>query len=350
MPRGPRLDIPGLLHHVIVRGIERRKVFLDDEDRGAFRKRLAGLLETTGTECLAWCLLPNHFHLLLRAHETPLATFMRRMLTGYAVTFNLRHGRAGHLFQNRYKSIVCEEEAYLLELVRYIHLNALRARLVPDMEALDGYSWTGHAVLMGKQKLDGQTVEEVLGLFGRTVREARRKYREFVAAGASQGRREELVGGGLRRSLALLSKGEKPEVYDERVLGSGEFVERLRQDEGLRERLPPTLSLDELIGRAADLWGLEPRQVLRRSTARSVVDARALVCYVAVAKLGFKGTAVGAVLGLSRSGTTKAATRGQRLVFASPDLTGRIMTAIFSDTANLPEVGEMSSQLGRNVP
>ena len=327
MPRGPRLDIPGLLHHVIVRGVERRKIFLDDEDREAFRKRFVCLLEATGTECLAWCLLPNHFHLLLRTHQTPLATFMRRLLTGYAVTFNLRHRRAGHLFQNRYKSIVCEEEEYLLELVRYVHLNPLRAKLVPDMEALDRYCWSGHSVLMGKGALGGQSVEEILGRFGRTVREGRKRYREFVAAGVRQGRREELVGGGLRRSLAMRGRGEKREAYDERVLGSGEFVERLRQDEELRERLRPAVSLEELVARVACRWGLEPRQVLRRSTARAVADARAVVSYLGVASLGHKGTTVGAVLGLSRSGTTKAVARGQRLLSESPDLANEVLAA-----------------------
>src|SRR5919108_3716556 len=155
MPRTARIDIPGILYHVIVRGIERRVIFMDDSDRESFTARLARLLEQTGTDCLAWALMDNHFHLLLRTGPTRLSTFMRSLLTGYAVTFNLRHGRVGHLFQNRYKSIVCEEEPYLLELVRYIHLNPLRAGAVRDMEELGRYPWCGHAALMGNRELAG---------------------------------------------------------------------------------------------------------------------------------------------------------------------------------------------------
>jgi len=149
MPRGPRLDAPGTMHHVIVRGIERGHIFRSDGDREDFLARLGRVVEEGQATCFAWVLIPNHVHILLRTGEAPLARMMRRLLTGYAVSFNLRHQRSGHLFQNRYKSIVCEEDAYLLELIRYIHLNCIRGGLVKDMHALDRYRWSGHAVLMG---------------------------------------------------------------------------------------------------------------------------------------------------------------------------------------------------------
>ena len=191
--RNARIDIPGLLQHVIVRGIERRDIFLDDDDRHLFLDRLAKLLLETGTDCLAWALMSNHFHLLLRPRQTRLASFMRRLLTGYAVVFNLRHQRSGHLFQNRYKSIVCQEDLYLLELVRYIHLNPLRVGLVKSVEELETYPWSGHHVIMGKGNLDGQKPDEILSLFGRNRASARRAYREFVVDGIKKGRRDELV-------------------------------------------------------------------------------------------------------------------------------------------------------------
>jgi putative transposase len=129
MPRKSRIDAPGALHHVIARGIARREIFLADADRDDFLKRLADILMESKTACYAWVLIPNHLHLLLRTGTTPLSSVMKRVLTGYAVGFNRRHNRQGHLFQNRYKSILCQEEPYLLELVRYIHLNPLRAGL-----------------------------------------------------------------------------------------------------------------------------------------------------------------------------------------------------------------------------
>jgi REP element-mobilizing transposase RayT len=147
--RPARIDIPGLLQHVIVRGIERNNIFLDDEDREDFVERLTLLLTETRTVCYAWALLDNHFHLLLSPTETTLATLMRRLLTGYAVSFNRRHHRAGHLFQNRYKSIVCDGEAYLLELVRYIHLNPVRSGVVRDLDVLADYRWCGHRQMLG---------------------------------------------------------------------------------------------------------------------------------------------------------------------------------------------------------
>jgi REP element-mobilizing transposase RayT len=123
MPRKARIDAPGALHHIIVRGIERRKIFYDDKDRNNLIKRLDAVLTNTQTPCFAWALIPNHFHLLLRTGTAPIATTMRRLLTGYAVSFNRRHRRHGQLFQNRYKSILCQEDTYLLELVRYIYWN-----------------------------------------------------------------------------------------------------------------------------------------------------------------------------------------------------------------------------------
>ncbi len=114
MPRQPRIDAPSILHHIICRGIERRRIFTDDNDRDDFVNRLTTILAETATPCYAWALIPNHFHLLLRTGTTPISTVMRRLLTGYAVAFNHRHKRSGHLFQNRYKSIVCQDDLYLL--------------------------------------------------------------------------------------------------------------------------------------------------------------------------------------------------------------------------------------------
>jgi REP element-mobilizing transposase RayT len=149
MPRQARLDAPNTLHHVMVRGIERTAIFQDDTDRADFVARLAALAEHGALTVYAWALLPNHAHLLVRTGSRPLPRSMRSLLTGYAGAFNRRHHRVGHLFQNRYKSIVVEEEPYLLELVRYLHLNPLRAKVTPTLRALDRSPWTGHSALLG---------------------------------------------------------------------------------------------------------------------------------------------------------------------------------------------------------
>ncbi len=129
-----------------------------------------------------------------------LPKFMRRFLTGYAVTYNLRHLRHGHLFQNRYHSIVCDEDVYFRELVRYIHLNPLRAHLVSALSELDHYPWCGHAVLMGWMRNGWQDWKHALTWFGKSEEAARRAYRKYVEEGIAQGRHPELAGGGVVRS------------------------------------------------------------------------------------------------------------------------------------------------------
>jgi REP element-mobilizing transposase RayT len=193
MPRKARIDAPGALHHIIVRGIERRKIFFDNADRENFLERLGIILTETRTPCFAWALIPNHLHLLLRTGSTPIANVMRRLLTGYAVTFNRRHRRHGQLFQNRYKSILCQEDLYLLELVRYIHLNPLRAGIVKEAKELDKYPYCGHSVLMGKNKREWQDVDYILKFYDSKYLTARRRYREYVKKGLADGRRPELV-------------------------------------------------------------------------------------------------------------------------------------------------------------
>ena len=191
MPRIARLDTPGLLHHIMIRGIERRKIFNDDKDRKNFIERLSILLPETKTQCYAWSFLSNHAHFLFRSGPQGIATLMRRLLTGYAVSYNRRHKRHGQLFQNRYKSIICQEDAYLQELVRYIHLNPLRAKIVTDLKELAAYPYSGHSALMGKVKREWQNFEYILGIFGNKSGEAQRSYQAYVAKGIPLGRRPE---------------------------------------------------------------------------------------------------------------------------------------------------------------
>lgn len=246
---------------------------------------------------------------------------MRRLLTGYAITFNKRHNRVGHLFQNRYKSIVCEEDPYLLELVRYIHLNQLRARIVKSLAELDRYPWSGHAVIIGNQQLEGEQTEEILAYFGKRKKTAMSKYRQFVADGIGQGRRSDLIGGGLRRSRGNTIAREQVESFDERVLGSSEFVEYLRKEKNMHERLSSGLSLE----RVAESFGLTADSLRRSGRMPQVVEARGMVCYFAVRELGKSGTEVGSVLNMKRSGVCLAARRGEKIVEEKPEIRERVL-------------------------
>jgi REP element-mobilizing transposase RayT len=238
MPRQARLDAPGTVHHVIIRGIEKRIIVDDDEDRQELVQRMGRLAENMQTALYAWSVMNNHAHILLRSGPEGLSRYMRRLLTGYAGYYNRRHGRYGHLFQNRYKSIVCDEDVYLKELVRYIHLNPLRARLVRDMDGLDGYRWCGHGTVMGTMHMAAQDRDFVLSYFGKKEGSAKKAYREYVSEGIAAGRRPELVGGGLVRSVGgwsevqSIRKHGEHIVSDERILGSGDFVDRIIQEGG----------------------------------------------------------------------------------------------------------------------
>jgi putative transposase len=256
MPRQTRLDAPGALHHVMGRGIERTNVFRADRDRDDFLNRLAKLCLDGNLTVYAWSLLSNHVHLLVRTGRQPLARSLKKLLTGYVVNFNLRHKRAGHLFQNRYKSIICEDDPYLLELARYIHLNPLRAGVVNDLEALKDYRWVGHSAIMGRVQREWQDIDTVLSYFG-GGRGAIEQYGQFVRGGVSQGRRPELVGGGLIRSmggwsqvLSLRRKGVKI-ASDERILGGEQFIERVLSEAEEKEK--ETLRLSRKVADLATL-------------------------------------------------------------------------------------------------
>jgi REP element-mobilizing transposase RayT len=231
MPRQARLDAPGTLHHVIIRGIEKRRIIDNQEDGEDFVSRIGQIALDTGTVIYAWSLMTNHAHILLRSGTSGLSKYMRRLLTGYAIAYNRRHFRHGRLFQNRYTSIVCEENFYFRDLVRYIHLNPLRAKVVEDIFELEQYPWCGHGVLMGRFKNEWQDRDYLLAWFGKIEGEAKKAYRKYVQEGIAQGRRPELVGGGLIRSqggwsqvISMRRHGGR-ELSDERILGCGDFVE-----------------------------------------------------------------------------------------------------------------------------
>jgi putative transposase len=318
MGRQPRLDTPGALHHVMGRGIEGKKIFREDGDREDFLSRLGELCQKGSLAIYAWAFMDSHFHLLVRTGRQSLSKSMRKLLTGYVINFNRRYKRHGHLFQNRYKSIVCEEDPYLLELTWYIHLNPIRAGVVDNMIALAKYPWAGHSVLVGQVKREWQDTDTVLAYFGKRRKQARLGYEQFVKEGISLGRRPELVGGGLIRSLGgwaeVLSLRRKSikASSDQRILGSSEFVEDLFLEAGEREK--ETLRLS---ARVRDL-GILAKEItqgerLGESDLRSgrrqrkVAKGRRLFCQLAVGRMGYPGAEVARFLGVTTSAVVRAA-------------------------------------------
>jgi putative transposase len=322
MPRKARIDAPGALHHIIVRGIERRKIFSDDTDLDNFLDRLSAVLDDTQTACFAWALIPNHFHLLLRTGSAAISRVMQRVLTGYAISFNRRHQRHGHLFQNRYKSILCQEDAYLLELVRYIHLNPLRANIVSEFKELQEYPYCGHSAFFKKGYRPWQDTEYVLKRFHSRVSIARRRYLEFVEKGKDQGRRDELVGGGLVRSaggwaaVKTLQRSNLFQKNDERILGDGEFVEKVLSFANEKMERYYRLQVEGVdfhvvIRSAGEQTGVDPEAILSRERGRRTVQARSLACYWAAEELGLKQPEIGLKLGMTQAAVSMAIKRGK---------------------------------------
>ena len=322
MPRGARLDAPGTLHHVMVRGIEAGNIIMDDVDRHSFVSRLGTVASKTGTVIYAWALMTNHAHLLLKSGSTGLPDFMRKFLTGYSISYNKRYERHGHLFQNRYKSIVCEEEAYFRRLVAYIHLNPLRSGIVASLEELNHYPWSGHATLMQHAEHQWQELDYVLGYFGESENDARNAYLEFIRDQMTLGKQEELTGGGLIRSaggwfevLSMRQRGER-QFSDERILGGGEFAQALidEAETKVKSFLPVscrmTQATEELQHqcRIAEL-SLDTLQSGSRRDKCSIVRKELALKFVLEFGLSFAET--GRLLGISASGVNQIVRRSK---------------------------------------
>ena len=325
MPRQARLDAPGVLHHIMIRGIERRNIFLNKRDREDFLGRLSKLLPQTETACYAWVFIPNHAHFLFRTGLAPLSSIMRRLLTGYAVSFNRRHKRHGQLFQNRYKSVACQEDTYLKELVRYIHLNPVRAGIVPGIKELNKYDYCGHSALMGNKQRKWQDVDYVLGYFGRSAGRSKKSYLNFMENGIGQGRREELTGGGLIRSVGgwaevkeLKRQGREHVMSDERILGDSAFVEKLliQTDEAFERHYElKRLGYDaeKIAKRVGEIYDMEPRDFLSKGKQPLKVKARRLFCFWAAKKLGMSLRELSRQLELSSPAVGYSVERGEAI-------------------------------------
>ena len=324
MPRQARIDIPGLLQHVIVRGVGRLPIFYDDNDRQDFLVRFNRLLQETATICYAWVFLDNHFHLLLQPQGTKLAFLMRRLLTGYAVAFNLRHKRAGHLFQNRYKSIVCDRAPYLFELIRYIHLNPIRAGVVSDLESLADYCWCGHRELLADSPDCSVCVEDVLSLFSDKRQAARKKYLDFMSDGLGRDVTGKFSKGGMFASLALDPNLDPDDLFDERMLGGGLFVEQVLNDAGLVSSAL-RITLAELIDLVAGEFNVDSRRLIKPGKERALSAAKAVICHVGLRECGFKGVDIAKYLGMTSSAVSHAARRGEGILLRDDVLQQRVL-------------------------
>ena len=320
MPRTSRLEIPGGLYHVMTRGIERRKIFNDDEDRKEFLRRFEKNLTANGARCYAWALMPNHIHLVVRTGVKPLGSLMGKLLTGYAIYYNSRHKRVGHLYQNRYKAILCQDDIYFKELVRYVHLNPIRGKIVGTMDSLSGYKWGGHSALTGKIKQPWQDTEEVLSQFSANRKQALKAYEAFVQEGGSKEDEDLFSGGGLRRSAGgwrgvwELKRGKERWAYDSQILGDGDFVVTSLKQAGYADDKASRIrregwTIERVLERVSEVTGV-PREAIRHRGKGAVSGARMLVALWSYRELGKKLSEVADYFGISIPSAHTAVKKG----------------------------------------
>lgn len=277
MARPPRLLASGVLYHVIVRGNHRQKTFLTHRDYEAYIERLARYRHKYRVSLYAFCLMPNHVHLLLEYSREPLSKFMQGLQQSYTQYFNRAHKKVGHLFQGRYKAIVCEKEEYFLTLVRYIHLNPVRSKLV---ERPEQYKYSGHRLCLAGKPTNVVDPTLVLKLSG-----GRGAYQRFVLDGLGEGHKEEYY-----------------ELRDQRFLGPEEFARGFREEgEGQKESVKKR-PLGKVVEEMARWLRMTPEVLRGPDRGWKVSRVRTVVAFVLTRRLGVSVNEVAAYL--SRDPTT----------------------------------------------
>ena len=258
MARKPRLHYAGAVYHVMVRGNGGQNIFDNDEDRCRFYLFLQEGVERYEHRIHAFCLMGNHVHLAIQVGEKPLSRIMQNLCFRYTRWANRKQKKIGHLFQGRYKAIVVDADTYLAELVRYIHLNPVRAKIV---KAPEDYTWSGHRAYMGLERLPWLTTEWVLSQFAQRQKTAITKYGEFIMAGKDGGRRQEFHDG----------------TKEGRLLGDDSFIEDVLKKTEHSEREP--ITIDEIIKRVGNLYGLTEKEITSGGKQRYTSEARGMIAY-----------------------------------------------------------------------
>jgi len=286
MPRKPRIHFPGALYHVILRGNAGQPLFLDDRGREHFYDLIQQGVERFGYRIHAFCLMTNHVHLLVQVAEVPLSRVIHNLTLRYTAWLNRRHGRIGHLFHGRYKALLVDADTYLLELVRYIHLNPVRAKIT---ELPEEYRWTGHRAIAGRESLPWLTTDWVLSQFGRDLGSARKCYAAFV---------NEAIRGGTRKEFG---QG----THEGRILGDDDFAEYVtRSAEG---KIGNSVTLDDVLSAVCRHYGISEAEMAAPGKARCASEARAAAALLVREISELSLTALAERLGREVSGLSRAA-------------------------------------------
>ena len=324
MPRITRPDWENALHHVMARGIDGRTLFSNVFEYEHLRSRLEQLVIELKFSVYAWVIMPNHFHLLIRTGPEPISHLMHRLLTGFAVSYNRRHDRTGHVFQGRFKSILVQEENYFLKLINYIHLNPLKANLVNSLEELDMYKWSGHPCLIGKTECRWMKRDSVLENFGDIEHCAIKNYQTSLLNDISDLPSSELVCGSYTLGTNGITSSDQRTGTSHwtgicRVLGDKEFAKRILRrlnDSGsldVRDRGNIHRKIERLFNRIEAIMGLSRTVICGNSRNSELAEARGAIAWICSQKYGLSYRDISRLLVISRSGVAKAVQRGAEL-------------------------------------
>lgn len=303
MPRKPRIHYPGAFYHVILRGNAGLPIFLNDRGRHHFYELIGEGVERFGHRIHGFCLMTNHVHLLVQVGEVPLSRIIHNLTLRYTAWLNRRHSRIGHLFHGRYKALLVDAENYLLELVRYIHLNPVRAGMA---KRADGYRWSGHQALAGQESLPWMTTDWILSQFGSSLTVARKRYEDFVQEAVGEEERKEFRQG----------------THEGRIIGDDIFA-----DEAIRsaeEKSRSTVTLDGVLSAVSRHYGLSVDEISAPGKTRRPSEARAAAAFLVRELPGLSLTSLAKRLSREVSGLSRAA----RL--RAKDTGDPIITSLFS--------------------
>jgi len=259
MARKPRIHVAAGVYHVMLRGNGGQDIFFSEADRYQFYRLVEQGIERYGHRIHGFCCMTNHVHLAVQVADEPLSRILQNLSFRYTRWINKRAHRIGHLFQGRYKAILVDADSYLLELVRYIHLNPVRAKLV---SAPGDYPWSSHRAYLGEDELPWLTTDWVLGQFARRLGTCRKRYQQFMAAGSGEEHRKEFQGGG----------------EDPRVLADERFLEKVTGQAKSKPRPP---SLQRIVRYVCGRYDITPSALTGPSRSRGLSEARALIGWLA---------------------------------------------------------------------
>ncbi len=303
MSRKPRIHFPGATYHVMLRGNSGQDIFFDSADRTRFLLFLQQGLENNHCRAHAYCLMNNHVHLALQVSQIPLSKVMQNLGFRYTQYINRKQKRTGHLFQGRFKALLIDADSYLLQLVRYIHLNPLRAGMVRN---LDDYPWSSHACYLGTQKNPWLTTDWVLCQLDSNLDRARRCYEQFVLAGRSEGHREEFHCGS----------------FEGRVLGDDHFIGQAFQQAEQKADRPVTL--DAILELVSACYGLRKSDLSAPGRYQPQAQARAVAACLVQRVPHLQLKELGEQLHRDLSGLSQAARRMEQRSRSDEDFRERL--------------------------